>query len=200
MTLNCSLLAHTFNKYEWLWDGFLNGAHRYIKESVPKYVGSDVPGHGDHDFRDFKVLYSGEGEWSNRLIRLVKQIDTEYILYIQEDMWPCGPLLSLETMINVMRSMDLYRLQIAPVTQHYSLFGSKLPLYFHQRSKYLVSHQPSIWKRDFLLKCMVAGENPWVNEYEGTKRLNHDPSIYKKIAIYPHDWFKHKCEKGVFVA
>jgi hypothetical protein len=95
-----------------------------------------------------------------------------------------------------MEEKDLFRLQISPINQFYSLYGSEIPLIFHENSKYLVSHQPSIWKKSFLLDCLKPGENPWQNEYEGTKRLQKDPKIRGKIAIYPCDWYKHMCIKG----
>lgn len=197
-SLNCSLLVHTFNRYQFLWDGFLAGS-RHIKEEIPMYFGTDTPEHERRDFRKFSVLYSGEGEWADRLIKLIRQIKTDYIFYIQEDMWPVASPPPLQQMMNMIHSEGLLRLQISPVIQFYQLHGSKLPLHFYTKSKYMVNHQPSIWQREFLLSCLRKGEDPWKNEYEGTKRLNHQPEYIHKIAIYPHDWFVHKCEKGILI-
>lgn len=98
-----------------------------------------------------------------------------------------------------MKENSTLRLQISPINQFYSLYGSESPFFFHPTSKYLVSHQPSIWRKDFLLSCLKPGESPWVNEYEGTKRLQNKPEIRQKIAIYPYDWYEHKCIKGQVV-
>lgn len=191
----CSLLVHTFNQYERFWDGFLSGWDLNVGFGLSAlYFGTDTPEHGAHNFNDFMVLYSGQGEWSDRLIKLIDQIPTDYILYCQEDMWPCKPPPDLENLMQIMAEKDLLRLQISPVVQFYSLYGSEIPLFFHWKSKYLVSHQPSIWKKDFLLSCLEPNEDPWKNEYEGTKRLN-DQSISGKIAIYPHNWFTHESVK-----
>lgn len=191
-SLNCSVLVHTFNQYERYWDGFLKGFHENFDAYLPCHFGTDVMFHMKREFGRFKVIYSGEGEWSDRLINLLNQIDTEYIFYIQEDMWPSANPPNLDMLLNFIKKNDIYRLQISPVVQFYSLYGSELPLFFHYKSKYLVSHQPSIWKKSFLLECLKPNENPWQNEYEGTKRLNI-PEINGKIAIYPHDWFTHEC-------
>jgi hypothetical protein len=137
------------------------------------------------------LIYSGEGEWSDRLIKLLQQIPTEYVWYQQEDMWPCKNPPKVSELMDFVVKYDLLRLQISPIVQFYSLHGDKIPLFFHYKSKYLVSHQPSIWKKDFLLECLKPNEDPWKNEYEGTKRLNHE-GIAGKIAIYPHNWFTHE--------
>lgn len=193
---NCSLLVHTFNRYESLWDGFLSSFSMLGDGKC--YFGTDTPDHGRHDFKNFEVLYSGDAEWSDRLRVLVKQIPTDYILYMQEDQWPKNPVPAMDMFDAMIEKYDLYRLQISPVNQFYSLHGSSIPLFFHYKSKYLVSHQPSIWKKSFLLDCLKPNENPWVNEYEGTKRLNK-PETAGKIAIYPFDWYKHKCENGKLI-
>ena|SRR5688500_5813530 len=192
---NCSLLVHTFNRYEKYWDGYLKGFHENFNYEGDCYFGTDVLGHGVHDFRRFKVLYSGDAEWSDRLRKLIEQIPSEWIIYFQEDMWPCRNAPNLKLMMLYIQKHKLLRLQISPVVQFYSLYGGEIPLFFHYKSKYLVSHQPSIWKRDFLLSCLKPNEDPWKNEYEGTKRLNV-PEIQGKIAIYPYDWFTHESISG----
>lgn len=192
--MSLSLLVHTFNKYERYWDGFLSGFHANFHEKIPCYFGSDTKCHSSHDFRDFKLLYSGEGEWSDRLKNLIGQIPEEYTLYIQEDMWPCAEPPNLAELLHFMVQNDVWRLQISPIVQFYSLHGSKIPLFFHYKSKYLMSHQPSIWKKSFLLRCLKPNEDPWKNEYEATKRLNHE-GMAGKIAIYPHNWFSHESVK-----
>src|SRR5688572_27438596 len=139
-SLNCSVLCHTFNKYERYWDGFLKGFEANVLYNIECYFGTDLPGHTEHDFQDFKVLYSGAGEWSDRLINLLQQIQTEYIWYQQEDMWPNAYPPDLEKLMSLVQEKDLYRLQISPIVQFYSLTGTN-PIYFHWKSKYLVSHQ-----------------------------------------------------------
>lgn len=195
-SLSCSILVHSFNQYERYWDGFLKGFHANFHQVLPCYFGTDLKGHSEHDFRDFKVLYSGKGEWSDRLTNLLHQIPTDYLWYQQEDMWPCAAPPVFEKLMRIMVEKDLWRLQISPIVQFYSLTGSEIPLFFHYKSKYLVSHQPSIWKKSALLRCLKPNEDPWKNEYEGTKRLNHE-GMAGKIAIYPHNWFSHESVRGV---
>jgi len=197
--MDLSLLVHTFNKYQFLWPGSLEAWKLVYTETCPFYWGTDDPGHEKHDFGKFKVLYSGKNEWSDRLLNLLRQIPTNYVLYAQEDHWPTAKPPDFRELMRIMTQKGLKRLQISPVVQYYSLVGAGNPLFFHQNSKYLVSHQPSIWDRKFFISCLERNQTPWVNEYEATKTLSKLPEIQGKIAIWPCDWFHHACIRGQLV-
>lgn len=201
--MNLSLLVHTFNGYQHLWQGSARSFVTWWDEFdhyVPFYWGTDFyPDNAGSVEWYGRLIESGPGEWSDRLRRLLTQIDTDYVLYMQEDHWPKTSPPDLYELMAIVQNNDLFRLQISPIVHFYKLIPSGNIHFFNQDSKYLVSHQPSIWKKSFLLDCLKPSESPWVNEYEGTKRLKNDPMIEKKIAIYPCDWFTHKCIKGKVV-
>ena len=207
--MSLSLLIHTFNGYQHLWPGMALGVGQHINE-VPIYWGTDT--NSERVLMEWpepeytrvcgvpcNVLFSGPGEWSDRLTRLLHQIPTNYVLYMQEDHWPTSPPPNLREMMRIVTSNNLLRLQLSPINHFYSLHERDGIHFFKPKSKYLVSHQPSIWKKSFLLSCLEPGETPWVNEYEGTKRLNNDPEIIDKIAIYPCNWYNHMCVKGKLI-
>lgn len=199
--MNLSVLIHTFNGYSHLWRGCAEGFYYHWKDNVPMYWGTDfdpsIPGITVSHCGE--MIYSGPGEWSDRLTRLLHQIPTEFLFYMQEDHWPTQSPPDLAEMMQLMTEKQLLRLQISPIVPFYKLFSEENTLFFDVKSKYLVSHQPSIWKKSFLLECLKPGETPWQNEYEGTKRLKNRPEIHKKIAIYPCNWYKHMCIKGKIV-
>jgi hypothetical protein len=208
-----SVLVHTFNDYRHLWPGFLERTDQWCMAWPNRfYFGTDV----DDGWRapaKWETIHSGPGAWSNRLAALLTQIDSEYIFYIQEDHWPFKltgywrPYTQPpqpQYLFDLMNENDLWRLQISPINRYYQVyhnglcFGSNDIYFFHQKSKYLVSHQPSIWKKSFLLECLAPGETPWQNEYEGTLRLNKRDDIKDRIAIYDCNWFDHVCVRGRF--
>ena len=201
MTL--SLLIHTFNRYQHLWPGCVEAWQLHTNCVQLKYFGTDTSDHKIRSFGGFRPLYSGIGEWSDRLRSLVTQIDTPYIMYCQEDHWPTASPPNLSEMIEIVTQNNLLRLQLSPATHFYKLIPGQGIQYFDPYSKYLVSHQPSIWKKSFLLDCLRPNETPWVNEYKGTQRWQESSAkrefITKKIAIYHCDWFQHKCIKGKVV-
>ncbi len=199
MLSNLSVLIHTFNGYEWLWAGCLKGwKEQSLPDELQMYWGTDTQAHGDHHFGRFRVIYSGEGNWSDRLVVLLSQIGTKYVFYAQEDHWPIKSVPDLGKMMDLMVKNDLKRLQIAPKNKYYKLKEAKEFSLFEPDSKYLVSHQPSIWERSFLLEQVRYAETPWINEYEGTKRLNNTTQG-QKIGIFAHNWYHHACIKGKFV-
>ncbi len=194
-----SLLTHTFNGYQFLWHDCLKQWSEISHESCPFYWGTDATFHVKRDFGKFQVLYSGDGNWSDRLTNLLNQIPTDYVLYCQEDHWPIASPPNFSELMQIVSKHDLLRLQISPINRYYTIKGKGMPLFFEPNSKYLVSHQPSIWKKSFFLECIKYAEDPWLNEYEGTKRLNNDPKIADRIAIYPSEWFHHACSRGKLV-
>lgn len=194
---NLSILIHSFNQYSNLWKGCSEGwRNHYGQENV--YFGTDLPTES-HDYVG-KLIFSGPGEWSDRLTKLLVQIPTDYVLYAQEDHWPVKSPPNLSEMLKIVSENDLFRLQLGMVNRFYTLSGSKIPLFFDPNSKYLVSHQPSIWKKSFLLDCLKPNETPWENEYKGTLRWQQTGQlrefIREKIAIWPCDWYRHMCIKG----
>jgi hypothetical protein len=201
--MNLSLLVHTFDGYKHLWPGYYKSFRENWNLLYPEsYWGSDIETENKVG-SPFNMLYSGHGEWSDRLRRLLVQIPSDYVLYMQEDHWPAQKPPDLSKLCNIIAKKDLLRLQISPIVPFYTLFSDENTLFFDENSKYLVSHQPSIWKKSFLLDCLKPGETPWQNEYKGTLRLQQTGQmrdyIRKKIAIYPYTWYKHMCIKGKMV-
>lgn len=197
--MDLSLLVHTFNKYQFLWPGSLQAWRQHFTWNLPMYWGTDAQDHGKYDFGKFKVIYSGVNQWSDRLLSLLSQIPTDYVFYCQEDHWPTANPPDLREMMQIVTKKGLKRLQISPIVQFYSLTGSEIPLFFHVKSKYLVSHQPSIWEKKFLISCLERNQTPWINEYEGSKTLSQRSNIQNKIAIWPCNWFHHACIRGKLV-
>ncbi len=203
------VLIHTFNSYRHLWPGMVRGLEENLFSMAPIYWGTDIrPEYPKGELNAVAgmpcdIIFSGEAEWSDRLRRLLVQIPADYVLYMQEDHWPsCSPP-DLSEMMEIVTQNNLLRLQLSPATHFYKLIPGQGIQYFDPYSKYLVSHQPSIWKKSFLLDCLRPNETPWVNEYKGTLRLQQSSVsrafIDRRIAIYPCDWFTHKCVKGKVV-
>jgi len=196
--MNLSALIHTFDKYSWLWPGLFESYKENWDQDVKLYLGTDIVPSGPLSSQ-FNTLLSGEGEWSDRLTNLLVQIPTEYLYYSQEDHWLFKNPPNLAELVDFMDKKQVLRLQISPINHYYTLQKGDNIRFFTPNSKYLVSHQPSIWRKDFLLFCLKSGENPWQNEYEGTKRLNK-MNLINRIAIYNYDWYHHKCQRGSLIS
>jgi hypothetical protein len=60
------------------------------------------------------------------------------------------------------------------------LHGEPIWLYPND-APYLVSHQCSIWRREFLLSCVDAQDDPWQFEIDGTHRLR-----LRRVPLYAY--------------
>ncbi len=182
-----ALLVHACDRYEFLYEGFAFFFAKYWNAGAPctcyfatEEKTASLPG--------FRNIQSGRGEWSDRLAVLLKQIPEDYILYFQEDMWltmPTNPAFFAQ-LFALSRTNDwkLVKLHSADVyrtmpTEH-EVEGFRVARLDNQQSRFLMSHQVSLWNKAFLLQQLPPGEHPWRNERKGTKRLKKmDPAIYQ---------------------
>lgn len=192
------VLMHTCDAYKFLWEGWYRSFFKHMNFNITVYwVNENI----DTQYNKTTQLKTGGGEWSNRLIYALDNIKFSNILYIQEDMWPIKTL-DLPKLYNDFLDLDMSALRmlnnIYKNDQYYTFENIKSNdeyLKFSINSNYLVSHQPSIWKKEFLKQCLKPNENPWVNEIEGTKRLK-GKNTFKIFSIRNTKWYEHVCRKG----
>ncbi|MDN3585833.1 hypothetical protein QWY86_04085 [Pedobacter aquatilis] len=175
---NVALLVHACDRYEFLYKGFDYAFSKNWDFKVPcnHYFATEVK---DAKVKGFTNIKSGKGEWADRLATLLGNIDEEYILYFQEDMWLSKPvsakffteLFQLATGNNwqqvKLHSSDVYK------TNQTDTFieGFNVAEVNNKASNFLMSHQITLWKKDFLLAQLHKKEHPWRNERKGTIRL-----------------------------
>jgi hypothetical protein len=186
MTNKVAVIVHSCDRYALLFKGFDYFFSKNWDFSIPSkcYFGTEEI---EVDFENFKNIKSGRGEWTNRLVRLLDQIDEEYVLYFQEDMWlnkPVNKAFFVElfdlTIKNGWHQVKLNSANVS-VTEETPFFieGFNISKLDNKKSGYLMSHQVTLWKKDFLKAQLKPNEHPWRNEREGTKRLKKlNPEIY----------------------
>ena len=145
------------------------------------------------DIYGFQNIKSGPGAWSDRLAYLLKEIVTEdYVLYFQEDMWLdkkvdkdffeylFGQAIYFNWKQVKLHSAVVYRTHC---TGHY-VQGFNVSRINKRLSGYLMSHQITLWEKEFLIDQLHENEHQWRNERLGTKRLQVNPT-----PIYHIDYF-----------
>lgn len=190
-----SVIIQTCDKYSFLW----NGWYHSFSENWDWSMNWDVYFCNEEEnltFNDdrIKQLHTTKSNdssgFSNRLIEILKAIKTKYILYIQDDMWLNKPIDKKTFMdsLYLMKHFNWNCLKIHEKTFfNYDLektnffINNTRVLKQTKESEYLLSHNASFWNRQFLLDNMVENEDPWRNEFDGTKRISQnydDPKIY----------------------
>ncbi len=203
-----AVIVHSCDRYEFLFQGFeyFFNQHWDFNMNCDYYFATE---NKDVAISNFKNIKSGSGEWADRLRTLLtEQINEKYVLYLQEDMW-------LHKKVSADFFNQLFDLAIKnnwnQVKLHssgvYKTLATKLNIDEYNISKidnhesdFLMSHQPTLWNKDFLIDQLHRNEHPWRNERESTKRLKKlNPEIlqinyfvenrkdYNIMLKYPND-------------
>ncbi len=184
---NIALIVHSCDSYRLLCRGF----EYFFKKYFPY---RDVPisyyfltEEEDYNSSIFTNIKTGKGAWSDRLLKGLQQIPEQYIIYFQEDMWLDKPV-DADTINQVINfatdhQTDLFKLSSNSVYKTNPagryINGLALTLLDNSRSKYLMSHQVSLWEKSFFTAQLRFREHPWRNERKGTERLKVlNPDIY----------------------
>ncbi|MNK14806.1 hypothetical protein D3C87_329370 [compost metagenome] len=186
MKKNIALIVHACDRYELLFKAFDYFFAKNWDFEIPVnyYFATEEK---SVDFKNFKNIKSGKGEWSNRLSNLLDQIEEEYVIYFQEDMWLNKPVdkdvftelfkLVLANKWNLVKlnSSDVFK----TTSTNIFIKGFNVSKLNNQESNFLMSHQVSLWNKAFLKQQLKPNEHPWRNERKGTKRLRKlDPEIF----------------------
>jgi len=186
MKKNIALIVHACDRYELLFKAFDYFFAKNWDFEIPVnyYFATEEK---SVDFQNFKNIKSGKGEWSNRLSNLLDQIEEEYVIYFQEDMWLNKPVdkevftelfkLVLANKWNLVKlnSSDVFKTTSTDIF----IKGFNVAKLNNQESNFLMSHQVSLWNKAFLKQQLKPNEHPWRNERKGTKRLKKlDPEIF----------------------
>jgi hypothetical protein len=180
-----ALLVHSCDRYELLYKGFSFFFSKYWDFSVDcrYYFATEEK---NVSVEHFENIQSGKGEWADRLVVLLNKIPEKYVLYFQEDMW-----------LNKKVNGDFFSRLFDEAEQHnwpqvklhssevyvthptgLSIEGFSIAKLDNEQSDFLMSHQVTLWDKEFLIKQLHKKEHPWRNERKGTARLKKiDPEI-----------------------
>ncbi len=194
-----ALIVHSCDRYELLFKGFDHFFRANWDFSIPLHyyfateeLKVELPG--------FTNIRSGKGAWSDRLRLLLGQIEEEYILYFQEDMWLNKPVdaefinalickaTSNKWMQVKLNSSEVFRTHSTGL----SINGFEVSKINNLTSGFLMSHQVTLWNKQFLMEQLKPGEHPWRNERKGTKRMRS-----LTTAIYHLDYFAENGQPAI---
>ena len=173
---NLSVLIGTCDAYCPLWKNFSICFNRYWKHRTRNiFVGEtiSVPSYGDTKFET--ILCDKDRPWGERMLAGI-EMSSDYIFFIVEDFFLSYSYLKqqLDMYVEDMKLHKMNRLQISrggPPGQNYVSVCNINYDRIADNSKYLISMQPSIWSREFLLRVLKPEYSPWDFEIEGSYQL-----------------------------
>lgn len=209
-----SLLVHTCDDYERFWNGMFYTLDSYWNYNyIPVYFANEekpmsdiiinckgTPYRPDSRIKQILTGKTDKNGFSTRFIEAVKQVPSKYVLYMQEDMW-LRRSLDKELISDLVKFMD--EINADSVRLHAKLFYYKGYLmepteHFIKGQRILkstggdiLSHNATIWRKDYILNHQLEGEDPWSNESMGSKRmlLNNNNNYHYNIHWY--------CQPGI---
>ena len=188
------ILLHTMDSYSWTWNIWYNLFKKYVHNHGPIYFLTEDKA---PDFVDDVIhIKSGKGEWGERLLKGLEQIDSELLFYMQEDFWATKDLILSDDILTLFHQLDMETLHIVKHDLRVNLpqIHIKDDLYrFTPKSKFSLNHQFGLWDIESLKKNVKPNENPWVNEINGSIRRNKNPHSVYQIRC---DWYVTSVSKG----
>jgi hypothetical protein len=217
---NISLLIHTCDNYSKFWTGMLFSLDfNWEFDKIPVYWASEEISIHEHNFtcRDYtykpneniRQILTGKTDkdgFSTRMINALKQINTKWVIYMQEDMWLISKINSelITKLLLFCETTKLDSLKIHTKLGYYDKYRLENTEYFIDNIRlqkysdgdnFLHSHNATIWNREYLINHLIEGEDPWNNEIAGSKRMSSNKNNHYHYNIH---WYSQPgvCEKG----
>ena len=201
--MSFAVIIHGWDPYSWCWE-LTNKAFQKFwdwKLKVPVYF---LTCELDPKFDNITTLKCGKGEWSDRLRFALNTIPEDNILYLQEDMNFFKPVdgFKLMGLFDTFKQYNMDVLRMEGAGPYYKMkptnisFDGGVLQKLEPDSDYLISHQPSFWKKQFFLNNLTVSEQPYNNEVLGTNRIR---GTKNEIYFYQKDWYLHLIHHGKFI-
>ena len=187
---NITLVVNSCDKYEDLWDPFFTLLKKYWNPEMPIVLNTEsksysYPGLDIHTLHLYQS--GGQDQWSERLMRTLERINTDYILFMLDDFF-------IESEVNrqkIKQCLEWMKqdTSIAAFCFMPIMPGKNLPCGypgFELRpldGEYRLNCQAAIWNKKHLLHDMRPHESAWLFETLGSKRSRRyrDQKFYSAI-------------------
>lgn len=165
-----TILVSSFDGFADCWVPFLYGFKKYwpsCKYQIYLITNSkDSP-----DETMLPSLKTSEDlGWASNLSLALESVDSDYIIYLQEDFWLNQQVnqANLERYIEIVKQRNWQFLRIAPLTVPKAYLNENV---FPTFGKKRLTLQAGIWEKSFLQSLLFEGESGWDFEQKSTERL-----------------------------
>jgi hypothetical protein len=188
------IIIHSMDSYSKFWNPCHSQLKKYLHNHGKILFLSEEK---EPDFvNEITHIKTGKGEWGERLLTALEQINDDLVFYMQEDFWAKSELILTDDLLYLFKKYNMSQLHIKNKINGMGLIYDKINhnLYkMGQHSTYTQNHQFALWDKEKLKSNILPNENPWENEINGTKRINKTPH---NIFLLEHDWYDTTCTKG----
>jgi hypothetical protein len=206
--MDCSLLIHTCDHYQKFWKGMIFSLElNWDMEKIPIYWASEEISINTFEFdcrgykyipKNIKPILTGKTDkngFSDRLKLSLEKIKTKWVIYLQEDMWLLSKinLHTIDKLLLFGETKNVDSIKIHTKLHYYTNYKLESTDYIvddirllklSYGDNFLHSHNGTIWNREYLLKYIENGEDPWTNEINGSKRMSNSPHNHYHYNIH----------------
>jgi hypothetical protein len=176
---NLSLLIGSCDDYSFLWKNFTKQCDKFFQVNCEKIFVSETK---KEEFKNYKFHAFGFDIWSNRIIKSLNLIESEFIFFVLDDYFFREEISEnfIKEKISFMNERNANKYIITTIHDAYKVTFLGQDLYKqNDNSDYLTSLQPAIWRKSFLQNCLKENWNPWEFEIIGTEYIKYnDNKIY----------------------
>lgn len=172
---DCTVLVSSFDGFADCWDNFAYGIDKYWADCpwpIVLMTGEKTP-----EYPRISVLPLGSDRgWASNMIAALKQIESPYVLYLQEDYWLVRAIDSalMKSYLEQMRAENWHYLRLTPwPPADQAIPGNNLLGRCLEHNPNRLCLQAALWEKKFLLSLLFEGENGWDFERMGRPRSEH---------------------------
>jgi len=193
---SCSLLIQSCDNYLNFWKGMIFSLElNWNFEKIPVYWASEEIDVSEYGFdcrgytynpRKIRPILTGKTDkfgFSTRMRKALEKIPTKWVIYMQEDMWLISNIndQTLDKLLLFAESKDADAIKIHTKLGYYNSYRLERTKYsidgvpllkYSPGENFLHTHNATIWNREYLLKNLADGEDPWTNEEKGSIRMS----------------------------
>ncbi len=129
------------------------------------------------DFVNLSIFNSGNIPWSDRVLKVLDTIESEYILFFLEDFFLMSPVKTdvLNSALSLLNeNEDIGFISFNPdIDSNAWKTKGTYGKYFTELKKVSIARINAVaglWRKDFFVEMLKSGESPWEFELNGTKR------------------------------
>ena len=201
---NVSVLIYSCDSYSDVWNVFFTLFFRYWKCPYPVYITTETC---KCQIDGVNTINTTGAKWTDRIRKAVEQIPTKYIIGMCEDFFFRRPVKQnvIDKCVeyldnkNEIACFNFEKSNSETKQSIYKNFGLKI--YQHDYQK---SCQPTIWRKETLLKLLDASQEPWEwetsevpTEYEFYIWTGKEKDLVFEYGYHNKKWFG--IQKGKWV-
>jgi hypothetical protein len=174
---NLSILVLSCDKYSDLWSPFFECFFKYWPDrEYPIYLGANERSFDDKRVKT--ILIGRDKDWSSGFKKIIKQIDSEYIFVILEDLFLTKDVdnLKFKECFDILTKNNFNHCHVDSHLKPESIIENGIGVY--SRGMPYRVNVLGLWRRDYLSKILIDGESPWDFEIMGSYRSSYDDGFY----------------------